>query len=322
VGNSGGVILSTGKTFVGVIDDTDKGISSVTFRVQGFAAGSQSVVIEDLAFALSGPPPGDWKLTLDENFDGDRLDPKRWTTGYTFPDVINNELQGYVPENVIVANGICTIKVEQRDCVNTDRTGRKGGAQKFASGAFTSYDKFTQTYGYFEARIKMPKARGAGIWPAFWSLPDRGRDYPQKIRSTYRTKAHGQGIEIDIFEFMGHWKTKFSGNVLAPKGEKNPWRLRFKEVGKDITKEFHTWAVEWNAEEVILTFDGEIWTRDKTPESLRRPMYLLVNLAVGGKWFSSEMTNAKTPAQAWEVDDATMPWKMECDYVRVYQVAE
>jgi beta-glucanase (GH16 family) len=121
---------------------------------------------------------------------------------------------------------------------------------------------------------------------------------------------------------MGHWKTKFSGNVLAPKGEQNPWRLRYKETGKDLTKDFHTWAVEWNEDEIALLFDGEIWLRDKTPASLRRPMYLLVNLAVGGKWFSTEMTNAKTPAQPWEVDVPSLPWKMECDYVRVYQPAQ
>ena len=93
------------------------------------------------------------------------------------PDIINNELQAYTPENIVVANGLCTIKVEHRDAVNTDRTGRKGRTQHFASGAFTSYDKFTQTYGYFEARIKMPKSPGAGVWPAFWMLPDRGKDF-------------------------------------------------------------------------------------------------------------------------------------------------
>lgn len=183
----------------------------------------------------------------------------------------------------------------------------------FAAGLLTTDKTFTFKYGYVEGRFKLPPYRGS--WPAFWMLgndPSLGDP----------VKAHAWPPEIDIFEFMGHWKTKFSGNVLAPKGEKNPWRLRYNETGKDLTKDFHTWAVEWNEEEIALLLDGEIWTRDKTPDSLRRPMYLLVNLAVGGKWFSSEMTNAKTPAQAWEVDDASMPWKMECDYVRVYQAAD
>ena len=65
--------------------------------------------------------------------------------------------------------------------------------------------------------------------------------------------------------------------------------------------------------------DGKIWARTNTTESPRRPMYLLVNLAVGGKWYSEEMSAAKTPAKPWQVDEASMPWKMQCDYVRVYQ---
>ena len=96
-GASGGVISANGKTFVGVKDTTDKGISSVTLRVQGTASGPQPVYIEDLGFAIAGPPPGDWKMTFHDDFDGDKLNPANWTPGYSFPDIINNELQAYTP---------------------------------------------------------------------------------------------------------------------------------------------------------------------------------------------------------------------------------
>jgi beta-glucanase (GH16 family) len=180
----------------------------------------------------------------------------------------------------------------------------------FASGLLSSDKTFTFKYGYVEGRFKLPGDRGA--WPCLWMLgndPSRGTP----------VEAHQWPPEIDVVEYMGHWKTKFDGAVLARKEDHSDWRLRYFQTGFDLTKDFHTWAVEWNEEEIALIFDGKIWTRGKTPESLKRPMYLLINLAVGGKWYSSEMTNAKTPAAAWEVDETTMPWKMECDYVRVYQ---
>ncbi len=94
----GCTLAANGKTFVGVRDDTDKGIVSITFRVQGTADSPQPLYIEDLAFAMAGPPPGEWKLTLADEFDGDTLNPKIWSTGYRFVDVINNELQGFVPK--------------------------------------------------------------------------------------------------------------------------------------------------------------------------------------------------------------------------------
>ena len=48
-------------------------------------------------------------------------------------------------------------------------------------------------------------------------------------------------------------------------------------------------------------------------------MYLLINMAVGGTWYSQEMKAAAHDYKAWQVDETTMPWKMHLDYVRVYQ---
>lgn len=326
-----------GKTFVGVIDKTGKGIVSATIRIEGTAAENKPLYIEDLAFALAGPPPGDWKLVLDENFNGDKLNPEIWTPGYIFKDVINNEMQGFVPENVTVANGICTIKVEQRDCINTDRTGRKGPAQKFASGAFTSYDKFTPTYGYFEARLKMPHARGAGIWPAFWMLPDRGRDYPEGIRSSYPTKNYGTGIEIDIFEFMPWWKKadgtfpihvgciwsygKVTEQDPAPHGY-GAYALQNDGWGPEelafpaLDTEFHTYGLYWSPERLIYYLDGKPIFRVKDPQHVPDvPHYFLFNISISGNgWGKSP--DKKHPTMAQIIED--MPNSMEIDYFRAY----
>lgn len=180
----------------------------------------------------------------------------------------------------------------------------------FASGLLISDKRFVFQYGYIEGRFKLPDNRGA--WPAFWLLGD-------DLADTNIEQAHEWPPEMDIFEFFGHRPTKHSAGVLARKGEKLDWKFGYNEVGFDITKQFHTWGLEWNPTNLLFTFDGKIWARSNTTKSLRRPMYLLINLAVGGKWYSDEMTNRKTPRQPWEVDEASMPWKMQCDYVRVYQ---
>ncbi len=335
-GVSGGILAANRKTFVGVVDDTDKGISSVTLRVQG-SVGSQPVYIEDLAFAMSGPPPGDWKLTLNENFDGDQLNPELWTTGYTFKEVINNELQGYVPENVIVKNGICTIKTEVKDCHNTDRLGRTGPARKFASGAFTSYDKFTQTYGYFEARVKMPKAPAAGIWPAFWSLPDRGKNYPENIRSSYLTESHGTGVEIDVFEFQPWWKRADSTFPMhmgciwsyAPVSDKDPAPHGYGGYSMDndgwgpaslylreVDTKFHTYGLYWSPERLIFYVDSKPVFRVKDPKHVPDvPQYFLFNVAMTGNGWGMG-PGKRDPSLARITAD--MPSQMEIDYFRAY----
>jgi beta-glucanase (GH16 family) len=185
-----------------------------------------------------------------------------------------------------------------------------GEERPFYSGLLISDKRFTFQYGYAEGRFKLPNTRGA--WPAFWLLGDD----PTKAN---QDEAHQWGPEIDIFEFFGHRPTKHSAGIIARDKEEYRFHFGYNGVGKDITRDFHTWGMEWNADKIVFTFDGKIWADSNTPPSLKRPMYLLINLAVGGKWYSEEMTNAKTPAKPWEVDEASMPWKMECDYVRVYQ---
>jgi beta-glucanase (GH16 family) len=336
-GEAPGILTKIDKTFVGVIDTTDKGISSITVRVQGTAAGAQPIYIEDLAFALAGPPPGNWTLVVDDQFDGDTLNPKLWATGYTFADIINNELQAFVPENVIVANGVCTIKVEARQAQNTDRKGHKKGVQKIASGAFTSFDKFTPTYGYFEARVKMPKARGAGVWPAFWMLPDRGPDYPEGIRSNYRTKNYGTGIEIDIFEFMPSWKQadgrfpihmgciwsygKVTPTDPAPHGygayaqDNDGWGPR-ELTYKNADTEFHTYGLYWSPERLIFYLDSKPVFRIKDPKHVPDvPHYFLFNVSITGNGWG-KTPDKKHPTTQQIFDD--LPNAMEIDYFRAY----
>lgn len=181
----------------------------------------------------------------------------------------------------------------------------------YGSGLLISDKLFNFKYGYVEGRFKLPGNRGA--WPAFWLLGDD---------PALGTKAHEWPPEIDIFEFMGHWVNKHDGTIIAqksPTDKVNDWVLRYDKVGFDLSKDFHTWGVEWNDQEIAFVFDGKIWTKGKTPPSMHRYMYLLINLAVGGKWYSEEMTHSGNPCKPWEVDDSSMPWKLECDYVRVYQ---
>ncbi len=45
-------------------------------------------------------------------------------------------------------------------------------SQPFTSARLNTQDKVEQTYGRFEARIKLP-AGGKGVWPAFWPLGQR-----------------------------------------------------------------------------------------------------------------------------------------------------
>ena len=64
------------------------------------------------------------------------------------------------------------------------------GTCQYTSARLLTADRFTQTYGRYEARIKIP--RGQGIWPAFWMLGNdigRTRGRTTARSTSWRTSA-------------------------------------------------------------------------------------------------------------------------------------
>ena len=105
------------------------------------------------------------QLVMQDEFDVNGA-PSSATWGYDIGTGINgwgnNELEYYTsrPENVKVENGMLKITAIKESYLGSSYT----------SARILTKGKFTQKYGRFEARIKMPY--GQGIWPAFWLLGD------------------------------------------------------------------------------------------------------------------------------------------------------
>lgn len=155
------------------------------------------------------------------------------------------------------------------------------------SGLITTRDSFSQQYGYFEMRAKMPK--GQGLWPAFWLLPADG----------------GWPPEIDVVEVLGHEPRTIHQTAHWTRGGRKTER-GFHIRGPDSTADFHVFGVEWTADCLRWFVDGRETAHMPTPAQMHQPMYMLVNLAVGGHW----------PGPA---DLSALPAQMEVDYVRAYE---
>lgn len=227
-----------------------------------------------------------YKLAWADEFDGSKLDTTKWQTNYApkvHPLGCNGELQAYVPENVTLHEGKLLLRA--------DRSPHEGMA--YSSGMVASHDKFSQRYGWFETRVKLP--HGRGFWPAFWLLP-QSRQWPP---------------EIDIMEHKGSllnhvWLTvhRPQPGTWRPNSNGTEWK-----AGPDFTADFHTFAVDWRPDRVVWFVDGlerHRWQGDAD----FGPMYILLNLAVGGQWDGNP--DAETP----------FPSAMEVDYVRVYRLPD
>ena len=77
--------------------------------------------------------------------------------------------------------------------------------------------------------------------------------------------------------------------------------------------EFHTYAMEWPAEKILMEIDGMVYgTFDKKAGDgvaqwpFDKPFYLILNLAIGGGWGGVK-----------GIHDAAFPLRMEVDFVKV-----
>ena len=74
-------------------------------------------------------------------------------------------------------------------------------------------------------------------------------------------------------------------------------------VAPGMTDDFHSYGAMVTEEQIVWYFDGVEAFRQKTPEEAKVPLYLLVDLAMGG---------------GWPIDKAVSPSNMDVEYVRVY----
>ncbi|WP_426124214.1 family 16 glycosylhydrolase [Pararhizobium sp. PWRC1-1] len=179
----------------------------------------------------------------------------------------NGELQWYVnplyaPTSAAnpfsIDNGVLTITAEQT--LASIRSQVEGYA--YTSGMLTTHGSFAQTYGYFEIRADMPEDRGA--WPAFWLLPEDGSWPP----------------ELDVVEMRG--QDPNTVHVTVHSNETGQQTSVSTAVSVADTGGFHTYGVLWEEDEIVWYLDDVAVARADTPSDMHEPMYMLVNLAVGG----------------------------------------
>ncbi|WP_194843247.1 carbohydrate binding domain-containing protein [Paenibacillus sp. B01] len=263
----------------------------------------------------STPTESDWTLTWSDEFDGNAAQPdtngvdlSKW--GYQLGNGAeygvdgwgNNEQQFYRKENIKVEDGKLVIEARKESV----------GGKPYTSGRMWTSPTFSQTYGKFEARMKLPA--GEGLWPAFWMMPQD---------SVYGVWASSG--EIDIMEARGRLLGEVGGTLhhgkTWPDNRYTGKEYHFPE-GEDITG-FHTYGVEWEPGEIRWYVDGKLYQTQNEwssqgvgqpdkyafPAPFDQPFHLIVNLAVGGNY-----DGGRTP------QDSDLPGRVEVDYVRAYEL--
>lgn len=285
--------------------------------------------------------PEEWVLAFQDNFEGTILNRDTWATNYGFDTgcLVENPIEGsepycdrsnndekewYIDDAHQVSGGTLKLIARVNDCSGDslpDRSYAPYTCENFpiTSGMISTRRNFSQLYGYFEARMKLPF--GEGFWPAFWLIPQLPpQDSPAEL---------WWPPEVDIMEFNGIdpatvYMTHFYSGVYPEPGSKaNDWLVGgySQDIfsGPDFSADFHTFAVYWSPEELIWFVDGvqRMRATEYLPPGVSQDpdytgaMHLILNLATGGAFVGGAIPI-----------DEDLPAELEIDYVRVYKQVE
>jgi len=220
------------------------------------------------------------ELTFSDEFDGEKLDTKKWLTNYYWGEKllkdrysIESDLQAYTEkENFELHNSILKINTKPQKIVGKVWSAAHGFAPKefnYTSGLINSGTSFRQKYGVFTAKIKLgdPNAKSA-----FWLLADKITPHVDICRT-----SKGKVI-ADFFSAMGN-------SVKA-------------SIGSRYANDFYIFTLEWTSDKLVWKINNtEVFIQ--TTDIPQEPMYVL--LAGGLDKPINNMTS------------------MEIDWVRVYQ---
>ncbi|GAA3443122.1 glycoside hydrolase family 16 protein [Planomonospora venezuelensis] len=247
-----------------------------------------------------------WKLSWHDEFDGRkgaRPSGSRWVHDLGGEPRWGNQEWQYYTDRAKNASldGRGRLAVTARRERLPGMAGCLYGTCDITSARITTRGRFSQAYGRFEARIKVPA--GQGVWPAFWMMGD----------DADRVGWPHNG-EIDVMEVIGRHPGTVFGGMHGP-------GFPFSGVGgravlpggARFADDFHVFAVEWSPGKVTWLLDGRPYftaRRSGLQAGSRwvfdHPFHLLLNVAVGGTWPGPPGARTRFPAT------------MLVDYVRVY----
>jgi beta-glucanase (GH16 family) len=264
-------------------------------------APAASVATPSSASSPCGGAPlgvgGRWKCSFDDEFNETSLDTANWQ-----PQLTANS--GYVtggpdcyvdnPDTISVSGGhlnLSALRVAPFPC-----TARYESS--YQVGMVSSSELFSQTYGVFEVRAKIPAATSPGLQETLWL-------YPQNL--TYGPwPASG---EIDFAEFFSNDAGYDVPYVHYAKSASDANATAF---GCTIDRNaFNTYAVDWTPTSITFLTNGQVCLIDRPiggPAPFDQPFFISLTQALG--------VGANAPTSG-----TPLPATTQIDWVRAWEPA-
>lgn len=262
---------------------------------------SRLVTVDGCGAALAKPGGGVWECTFADNFDGTSLDRTKWHPQTNFATGQANAAARSChvddPANVAVKDGNLMLTVRKVStyvfCL--------GLPAKYTSGQVSTYRKFSQQYGRFEARMKSHPTNGAipGLQESFWLWPD----------DRYSTGLWPSAGEIDVAELYSQYNTlaipflhyTLFDNWGPRPGLNTAWNC---PAARGV---YNTYALTWTRTTLTIDVNGRTCLINRSGDPAFQKRYIVAFTAALG--MHANALTASTP----------IPATLAVDYIRVWR---
>lgn len=242
---------------------------------------------KELTLAGASGAPGNWAPHLDGGVDDKNpklhlgynwASKRRQNEGHEQQVYIDKDFNGIGVSPFSISDSVLTITARR----TPDELFEKAWGYPFISGLLSTHQMYAQQYGFFEISAKVPA--GSKLLPAFWMLPV-SRTWPP---------------EIDIMEAPASYPDQISQGVHSK--DLNSSTLGMKTTVPNFDDAFHSYGALWLPDKIVFYIDKVPVSQVATKPDQHQPFYMMVNLAVGGKWPGWLRAEDPFPARTMEVD--------------------
>lgn len=241
---------------------------------------------------------GSWTLSFQDEFNGSSLNTAVWRDQLWYGDRNNDGTVNYG-----VSGGSLKIwPALNRSGQFFDRTPNTDG-------------KYSQLYGYFEARMKLP--RGRGPWPAFWLFNhfDSGSQAMSRPEIDVMEAYPGAGgepwstadLRPNAYGATVHVDNGYLNSAGQATGQYSPGGTQIIRAGMDLSADFHVYGVKWEKSQITFYFDGKQVAQVQA--SINQPLFILLGLGYGSA--SGTPNASETPMGVGNA--------LEIDYIRAWK---
>lgn len=267
----------------------------------GGSASAAAVASDACGAVLTKPDRTAWTCSFVDNFDGRSLDTTKWITQQTAVTGFRSGQTCFTAgsKNLRVFRGELEIVARAENGQFLCKSPSGDFSTKYTGGMIGTRGRFSQAYGRFEVRAKLPAVSTPGVHGGFWMFPLNLKYGPWP--------ASG---EIDIAEWWSSDPTlvlpslHYNGrDYLVDSG----WSCRVSDPSS-----YHTYTMDWQPAGLSFFIDGALcFTGTPTPDSplvapqpFDHPFSMILNMGVGTASGTNAVSSTTTLPATYTVDYA------------------